>query len=412
MPTIPRFVCRSLLVTTEAQRSVPDIIHLRTAESVEISNDLECGNAGFIHEAEPGRVELGPREDGIPHAVQVKGPISCYSVCLLLKNTASRPTHLTLDVIIPQWLIHEEFGYFLRKDYFERAVDRLEWEAIPASRVTSLPDRMRFDIELRSHEARVFSSIPNYPYSQSVARLRDLAQHPEADLVEIGRSGQGRPVWALEIGKRPGVPRVVVTGTLQPGEPAAWSVMAMVHWLLESEPGHEAVSRCEVDLVPITNPDGNVLGCCNVNSEDAVPVFGFKDAAEGRPCPTETRVVWEYLCDSPPLGYMDFHFLHTPNHPAPKIMFPDWSLYRDPARAALAEATGHTMANKGAYRRIDGYQIGHPLWSGLAVYQAAERLGAVSYVDQYTGPLSSLAGAIERGPAALEAFVDSLCGRT
>jgi len=378
-------------------------------DAIEISNDLECGNADFIHPVAEGRAEIGPRDDGIPHEMQVKGPISCYNVCVRLKNTTGRPQRVTLDIVIPQWLIEAGFGHFLRKEYFVRSVDDLSWQEVPARDATSLPDRMRFEIELGANEERVFSSVPHYPYSHCVERLRALAAaHAEAKLVETGRSVQGRSVWALEIGDGKRRPRVLVTATLQPGEPAAWAVMAMAEWLLDSPSRGDILSRFGIDFVPEPNPDGNVMGLCNVNGEGEIAHFGFRDAAEGRDCPAETRNLWDYLSASPPLGYMDFHTLHAPNHPVPMVIFCESSAHADPVRRALAERTAKHVAAASGHKLIDDRPVDHPLLGGIAVCQATKRHGSVSYVEQFTGPQATLAALKRRGPAALAAFVECL----
>ncbi|MBT3379101.1 MAG: hypothetical protein HN742_36150 [Lentisphaerae bacterium] len=376
--------------------------------SLDVSADIECGNAGSIGEPEPGRIEIAPRDDGLPPEIQVRGPISCYNVCVQLSNRANARLPFTLDVTIPAWLIKAGFDYFLRKTYFERPPTTLNWEAIPSSRIAILRDRVRFSMSLEPGEERIFASVPSYPYSACNEGLHALASRPHAKLITIGKSPQGRPIISLRSGTDENKPRVVVTGTLQPGEHAAWAVLAMAEWLLESTAGQAFLNAFRVDLVPQPNPDGNVLGACNVNSAGEMPVFACRDVTEGREAPPETSVLWQYLAQDPPLGYMDFHFLHTPNHATPKVMFPDVSLHHDQKQRELATRVAEAVVDAGECSEVSGWRVGDPLWSQLVVYQATEKLNTIAYLDQYTGPLSSLSGARRRGPVALKTFLEAL----
>lgn len=375
---------------------------------VEVHTDLECGNADTIREAGEARIEVSPREDPIPHELQVQGPISCYQVCVLLTNTGEARADLTVDVLIPAWLTEAGFGGFLRKTYLERPAGRLEWDDIPADRIASLDNRMRVSVSLGAGEERVVSSAAHYPYSTCVSRLRALGGGPDADLVDIGCSVEGRTIWALQTRRGPKLPRIVVTGTLQPGEPAAWGVMAMADWLYATDEGAGLRERFDVDLVPQPNPDGIVHGWCNVNASGDLPTFRFADAATGLPCPQETRVVWDYLAADPPLGYIDFHFMHQTDHPDPKIMFGPLEAFTVPGRGKAVEKLGWTLAEAGGYRAPMFYQVGQPLWHQLAVCQAPAAMDTVSYIDQFTGPKSSWEKARVRGPFALRTFAEAL----
>jgi len=387
------------------------IHRLRVGDSVEITNDLEGGNADFIRQAEANRVEIAPRDDGVPHDVQVTGPISCYNVCVLLRNEAGKAATLTIDVIIPPWLTAAGFGHFLKNVYYERAPDGLDYAAIPPTRAQDLGDRMRLAVELAPGEQRVFCSVPQLPYSACVRKLRGLARRPEATLAEIGRSALGRPVYALELEAGDGRPRLVVTGTLQAGEPTAWPVLAMAEWLLDSPAGRRGLGAFRVDLVPQPNPDGNVLGLCNTDSQGAIPELRFTDAAAGRPCPVETQNLWDYLAQSPPLAYAEFHCHRLANHQSSTMGFPTASVYGAPARAALVEDIARDMVAQGEHGRVHRWGPDHPFWGRFCVHHAAQQLNAITYVDQYTGAGSSLAGARQRGPELLSAFLEALAAR-
>ena len=415
----------------------------RVGDSVEITNGLECGNADFIRAVGPNHVEVGPRDDGVPHELQVKGPLSCYNVCVLLRNDGPEAVPLTIDVVIPPWLIEAGFAKFLRNVYFERDPNDVRYIQLPPGE--DLGDRMRFALELPARAARVFSSVPHLPYSACVRRLRELSspmweaapagdprpgkcmgplrtseatserrlpgpgqEGTEATFRQIGRSALGRPVHALELGTRDGRPRVVVTGTLQAGEPSAWSVLAMAEWLLDTDEGRHHLETFRVDLVPMPNPDGNVLGRCNTNAEGVLAVMQFADVAAGEPCSVETQLLWDYLAQDPPLGFIEFHIHRLANHPTCTMGFPGVSLFEDAARAALSDAVARHMTTQTEHGRVHRWGLDDPFWSRFCVYHAARRLGIVTCVDQYTGPGSSLEGLQRRAPAVLAAFLEGL----
>ena len=446
---------------------------LRVGDAVEITNDLECGNADFIRAVGPQHVEVGPRDDGVPHELQVKGPLSCYNVCVLLRNDAPGALSLTVDVIIPPWLIEAGMAKFLRNVYFERDANDVRWTPLPPGE--DLGGRMRFDLDLPAGARRVFSSVPQLPYSACVRRLGELSTpmweaapagdslsppnvgggssrrlpsplnvqmptqcgrrlqpatprlsqreapperrlpdpEPAADaptirLCTIGHSTFGRPVHALRLGPSDGRPRVVVMGTLQAGEPTAWAVLAAADWLLDTDEGRRHLETFRIDLVPVPNPDGNVLGRCNVNGEGVLSVMRFPDAAAGRPCPVETQLVWDFMAHDPPLGYIEFHMHRLANHASCTMGFPDDSLYDDQERAARTDAAARHMATHPEHGRVHRWSIDDPFWSNFCVYHTAHRLNIVTCIDQYTGPGSSLEGLQRRAPAILAAFLAGL----
>ena len=383
---------------------------LHLDDSVEITNDLECGNADLIRPVGPNHVEIGPRDDGVPHDLQVKGPLSCYNVCVLLRNDAPEALSLTIDVVIPPWLLEPGFAKFLRNVYFERDPDDVRYTQLPPGE--DLGGRMRFALELPARAARVFSSVPHLPYSTCVRRLQELSCRPGVALRQTGESALGRPVHALELGPPDGRPRVVVTGTLQAGEPSAWAVLAMAEWLLDTEEGRHHLEAFRIDLVPMPNPDGNVLGRCNVNGEGVLAVLQFAEVAAGKPCTVETQIAWDYLAQDPPLGTIEFHIHRLANHPSCTMGFPDATLYNDPTRAALTDAVAQRMGTLDEHGRVHRWGVDDAFWSRFCVYHAARRLNVVTCVDQYTGPGASLEGSVRRAPAVLAAFLEGLsaCG--
>ena len=78
---------------------------------------IECGSAARLEATGEDRILVEPGEDAVPREIQMKGPISCYNVCVALHNEDATARDLTVEVQIPQWLREAGFGDFLRKGY-------------------------------------------------------------------------------------------------------------------------------------------------------------------------------------------------------------------------------------------------------------------------------------------------------
>ncbi len=376
--------------------------------------DIECGNATDIETTGPVSISVAPLEDDVPVQMQIQGPISAYSMCVLTENRSDRPAELELEVRVPAWLIDHGFDYFLRKRYMTSSLDvaaprpALDCKLLTSDRQRDGADTVSVTIPLAPHEQRVISTTARYPYSTCCERLAELAtRHPSAQLVEIGQSVQGRPIIALEAGNR-SAPRAVFTGTLQPGEQSAWAVTAMAEAVL----GEDArwLDDYHLSFVPQTNPDGIVLGLCNVNALDELAAFGFEEATVGAACPAEVKALWGYLAASPPVVYVDFHFLRQPDHDRPKTYFFAPEIYDDAARAEKAIALNARLLALSGAAHPYGVEVGHELWRGLSSYQAAAALDAVSFLYQYTGPTTSHTEARTRGPQVMREALEVCLG--
>jgi len=381
-----------------------------TPDGLAVTPDLECGSGTDIQAEAQGRISLSPGEDEVPHEVQVQGPISCYNVCVLLHNRAEERRELRLDVRIPAWLTEAGFDYFLKKPYLTCGVRTdgqapdLDWRELPAGAQEDLGDVVRITLGLQPEERRMLSTVAHYPYSSCCDKLRRLAHaHSEAALVEIGESVQGRPILALEVGNEAGK-RAVFTGTLQPGEPSAWAVLAMAEAALAGESWW--LEEYRLCFVPQTNPDGILLGLCNVNALHELAAFGFGEGSAAEEAPREVRVLWEYLASRPPVVYVDFHFLRLPNHPMPKAYFLSPDIYRSRKRAGAAIELNDRLIEVSGGAPSLVVELGDELWQGIAIYQAAATLDAVSFLYQYTGPRTSYQGAQIRGPEVMRAGLE------
>ena len=377
------------------------------ADRWSLTADLECGNARVIERVGRNHFAIAPREDPIPVEVQKTGPISNYVVYVEVANLESQPRELTLDVIIPAWLIRDKFDYFLRKAYLLRAPDRLDYYELAPDRHTSLEDRMRLRIAFAARERKIVATAPAYPYSEMRRKLETLERQSngKARIREIGRSVEGRPILALETGDKE-KPRAVFSATFQPGEPSAWAILAMAEAaLFDAELSH---FQQEYDLafIPMTNPDGVFWGSNNVNGKGEIVLLGFDAEALAKPGNEEAKVLWKYLEPKPPAVMLEFHFLTLPNHPIPRpyVFIP--SLYSDADR----RAAGTSLVRR--LERLTGAPEGkpipadHPMWQHLVTFNAIRSWNTVSTLYQNTGPKTSWRQAQRRGVEVMRVALD------
>ncbi|MEO7650540.1 MAG: hypothetical protein ABIZ80_08715, partial [Bryobacteraceae bacterium] len=139
-----------------------------------LNADIECGNARIIERVGSGHFQVAPREDPIPIEVQKTGPISNYVVYLEVANLESHPREITIDVVMPEWLIRDKFDYFLRKTYLLRSPDDMEYYELAPERHTGLADRMRLRIDFAAGERKIVATTPSYPYSQMRRKMETI----------------------------------------------------------------------------------------------------------------------------------------------------------------------------------------------------------------------------------------------
>jgi len=205
-------------------------------------------------------------------------------------------------------------------------------------------------------------------YDEHVQFLRDLvATYPDlAQMIEVGKSVEGRSLWALRVtGKGKVKPAVFYHGAEHGGEQAGSSVVAyMARHLLsnyKTDPNVAAlVDHAEWYLLPIMNPDGYVRGQrYNVHGVDLNRNWDGPGAGQdprGGPYPfsePETRALRDLL-----VGHSTIR-VHVDVHGyAPMIMWP-WGHKPDPCpHHARFLGLGTVMRDRVANSGGGTYQIG------------------------------------------------------
>lgn len=365
-----------------------------------LSSEIECGNAASIVRVGADHVAIAPREDAIPVEIQVTGPISSFVVSCLIVNERPAARVLTVDVLIPRWMLggpKGRFDHFLRRPYLLREPGGLQWIELGGGTQIDLPDRVRLSIPLGPRAKRILSSIPAYPYSALLPELEAIAGAAggKAHIRQIGESTERRPIWSLELGE-PSRPVLAFTATAQSGEPSAWAILAMARAAV-ADPSLRKLRRpFRLVFLPMPNPDGVYHGHANTNANGRIVVFEFDRAAAGQEVAPETGAVWNYLSGCLPVALVDFHFLSLTNHARPQPHVIDPFLLNDPVRRPLFEqlaAALGKLSDLQTVRPIPGTRAK----KGLLVYQAITRWNTAAILYQNTGPLTSHEQSRQRG---------------
>jgi hypothetical protein len=248
--------------------------------------------------------------------------------------------------------------------------------------VEEMVDTVEVDLDLPGvdePEATLYASNFHWwPYSEMVEYLR---AREGLRSQEIARSFQGRAIYAVEIGNdAPGAPCMVHTQTPQPSEMGSLACRAMIDFLTSGAPEAAAIrERFRVCFIPMTNPDGTVLGYGISDAQGRFPFFEGHLAASGDSSATpETQAVWRYLEERRPWLFWEWHSNNWSRRPGHMLLRYRPELASDPRLRGIWERidaallalpdTHHgnwTSHTEGSYRSSMGFQ-------------AITRLGAVS----------------------------------
>ncbi|MGI8915721.1 MAG: M14 family zinc carboxypeptidase [Chloroflexota bacterium] len=304
-----------------------------------------------------------------------------FALHVLARNTGPSPAPLTLEI---DW---GDQAYMVSRGFLHvRRAGR--WEFLPVMVDGSLG---RLMIVLPPGESAIGLS-PAYGLADRAAFLAQPALTSVRRDV-IGYSEQGRPIESFSFGTGPR--RLLVTARFHPYETAAsWCIEGLLSWLTaRSEAQEQLLRQTSVDVVPMPNPDGVVLGLCKrtgLGGTDLSHEAGKSDDATA-------RVLLDLLDTLRPAAFLDIHgWMH----------FDEDGLhhYDDGLAARFQHAAAGDQALIGnrwkAY--LERPCAGSPLW------YSTQRYGTLALAVSYRWPGRTLAQMQAIGTGTLRAFTAAI----
>ena len=379
-------------------------------DAILLATDFEGGNGTDLRRLGPDHYAIGLEPEPGEHRFSGMGYYFCFGVRNLQDKRRSIRIRLEAVGFDGKWA-EDTRHVVLRRG---RRWGQLDPAAIhPVSGVT---DTIDIDLTLPAAsdpDSTVFASNFHWwPYTEMVEHIQAL---DGAEVREIGRSFQGRPIYAVEIGRTDErAPCVVHAQTAQPSEMGSLACRAMMDFLCSDAPDAAAIRRFfRICFIPMTNPDGTVLGYGVSDSQGRFPFFEGHLAAEGDPAATvETVALWQYLRRQRPVLFWEWHSNNWARRLGHMLLRYDPLLLSDPQRREIWMGLDrrlldlpYTYNASVTSRDEGGYQ-------NSMGFQATVHLGAISCMikqhDKFPLVESSLhaVGCLKAAAAAL----GGLCG--
>ena len=366
----------------EMARAKADPMRVYEDDSVLFATDFEGGNGTSLQRLSRDHYSLHLEPEPGEH------PFSgvAYYVCFGIQNRQLAPRTVRIRLVGHIWEIWK------RRDWAEQTQHLVvrrggHWSQLDPAALHPVEGAIdTLDVELLLPEAEdpaptlFVSNFHWWPYSEMRQYLQTLDSRV-ARIQEIGSSFQGRPLYAAEIGSEAtDAPCLVHAQTPQPSEMGSLACRAMMDYLCSDDLEAAAIrERFRVCFIPMTNPDGTVLGYGVSDAQGRFPFFeghlAASDTAEATP---ETAVVWRYLRAQRPWLFWEWHSNNWARRPGHMLLRYRPELLADSSRRAAWEALEeqllglpHTHNSGWTSHAEGGYQ------NSLG-FQAVTRLGAIS----------------------------------
>jgi hypothetical protein len=369
---------------------------------VHFSSDFECGNSKNFRKIGKDR-----------YRCEVVGDkkIYCYYFCFDVHNEGP-----ATEVSIEVWhdpLVNDVSGFI---SHFPSTiwVAPQEWNRyrpLDQTCVEVHKEHLVIHLSLEANKTlRVTDNWPS-PYSDTCAFLKKLAgeRQDRCCLFTIGKSVQGREIIGLRAGT-PGAPRMLCIAGQHPIEfPGVWAMRAIADYI-SSAIGEVQILREKmlIEVIPLVNPDGTVLGRNAFTSEnfDMYVAFGSKPNAQ-EPEAAESKLLWRWITEKDTALWMNVHcYLGWRNNSEPP--FDGWyevprGLFSDSKRKHTYEALCDTMRLETDSPSTTMEPDIHT--ENTLEYQIAKRYGIPSVFYEING---GTAGAFQSGKRGLRVFKNAV----
>jgi len=297
----------------EAARSQGSETRVYQDDSILIATDFEGGNGDNLRclDKDYYAVRLEPE----PGQHRFSG--KAYYFCFGIRNQRTESRRVRVRIETEGW--DGNWAKQTKHVVLRRGERWTQLNPADIHPVEGMTDAIDIEIRLPSADEpnnTIFASNFHWwSYSEMVQYLQDLETEffPKTRFLfchEIGRSFQNHPIYAVEIGSEDeNAPCMIHAQTPQPSEMGSLACRAMIDFLRSDSPDAAAIrERFRVCFIPMTNPDGTVLGYGVSDAQGRFPFFEAHLAANEDPTATPENVaVWRYLKERQPWLFWEWH---------------------------------------------------------------------------------------------------------
>ena len=343
---------------------------------VMIATDFEGGNGTAICAIGTDHYQIDLEPEPGEHRFQGVA----YYLCFAIRNLRRKEARVTVRL---RAKVHRNEKFHDHRHMIVRRGGH--WSHLPVEAIRPVAqssDILDLDLALPAagtpDDLLFISNFHWWPYSEVIAYVRSLSG---VRVREIGRSIQGRPILAVEIGTEdPAAPCILQAQTSQASEMmAAHACRWLIDFLLDgSEETRRLRQRFRFCIVPAANPDGAVLGHGVSDARGGFPHFEANRAAEGDPdASPENIALWRYVEQCRPWLFWEWHsnnWFRRPGHVLIRIRH---HLAQDPVqRAAWDAIEKKLLALPNTYHEMWN-STGEGVSQDTPPYQASLRLGSI-----------------------------------
>ena len=372
-------------------------------DSVLLATDFEGGNGAELRRIGPDHYAMRLETEPGEHAYSGNGYYLCFGV--RNRRGAARTIRVRVQAPTkPEWRWAAQMRHMVLRRGGEWS--QLDPEAIVP--VEGAGDTVDIEVPLAGiGETDGVVFVSNYhwwPYSEAVEWPRGLPAE-RARVSEVGRSFQGRAIYAVEIGGagKPhsgdggaasvrrtraedgpedagDAPCMVHTQTTQPSEMGSLACRGMVDHLCSDDPdAAEIRRRFRTCFIPMTNPDGTVLGYGVSDGQGRFPTFEGHLAAAGDANATpETATVWRYLAERRPWLFWEWHSNHWSRRPGHMLLRYRHELLEDERRRRVWDELEERLLTLPDTHHGNWTSQTEGVYQTTMGFQAVTRLGAIS----------------------------------
>ena len=360
----------------EAVRSQGSESRVYGDDSILIASDFEGSNGDNLRRLDEDYYAVRLEPEPGQHIYSGKA----YYFCVGIRNQRTEPRAVRVRIETDGW--DGKWAEQTKHVVLRRGERWIQLNPADIHPVEGMMDAIDIELSLPGVDEpdnTIFASNFHWwPYSEMVQYLQTLT---DMRVHEIGRSFQNRPLYAVEIGSEDdGAPCMIHAQTPQPSEMGSLACRAMIDFLCSDAPDAVAIRESfRVCFIPMTNPDGTVLGYGVSDAQGRFPFFEANLAASEDPTATPENVaVWRYLQECRPWLFWEWHSNNWARRPCHMLLRYRPELLADaPLRQIWIELDNRLLELPNTHH---GNWTSHTegLYQNSMGFQAVTRLGAIS----------------------------------